>query len=153
MQECQFYCVSLCIHTEPVVSQDIQLLAQGHYGGGCKKEQIHFLFNLETLNHRTRKRLKSESRRTKKASLYLFIYFWFRLPHCQTNGNRYVSSGLLGPSVPPVLPHHSLAASGGILVQVGLSMYIPAPSCHAGDYVEDGRNGGWDWILQFVCCH
>lgn len=37
-----------------------------------------------------------------------------------------------------------LAASGGISVQVGLSMYILAPSCHAGDYDEEGE--AW-WVV------
>lgn len=143
MQWCQFYWLTLYIHTEPVLSQDTQLLAQGHRGGGCKKEEIYFLFNLETLNHTTRKRIKSESRRSKKKSSPIFIFtFLFRLPCCQTKRERYVSSGLLKPSVLLVLPHHSLPASGGVFVQVGLSMYIPAPGCHAGDYVEEGRNGG-----------
>lgn len=50
------------------------------------------------------------------------------------------------------LPRHSLSASGGILVQVGLSMYIPAPSCHAGDYDEEGRSGGSCCMLKFAGC-
>lgn len=36
-----------------------------------------------------------------------------------------------------------LPTSGGILVQAGLSLYIPAPCCHTGDYDAGGGSGGW----------
>lgn len=34
-----------------------------------------------------------------------------------------------------------LPTSGGISVQAGLSLYIPAPRCHTGDYDAGGREG------------
>lgn len=43
------------------------------------------------------------------------------------------------PSVLPARPRHSLPTSGGISVQVGLSLYIPAPSCHDGLALVGGR--------------
>lgn len=45
-------------------------------------------------------------------------------------------------SVPPARPRHSLATSGGISVQVGLSLYIPAPRRHAGITGLRRRAGG-----------
>lgn len=112
-----------------------------------KKEEIYFLFNFPAWNPRTSEGSNQRPSGGKtKMDLFILTYHSSRVTRreAKVGGSWSQVSCPFCLTTPP--------ASGGILVQVGLSLYIPAPSCHAGDYVKAWRSGGWCSLLPFACC-
>lgn len=130
------------IRSAPLLKGTTELLVK-------RKKSISYSIS-PALNLRARKRIKPEALRLtqkKKSSLFFLAH-----RSASVTGTDTLAGGLVSPSVLPILPRHSLPTSGGILVQVGLSLYIPAPSCHAGDYDAEGRSGWWWWWCWW-CMH
>lgn len=106
-----------------------------------------FLIQFPSPESQNQRRIKPKTLRWKKKKIPLFSPTTARRV---TGRDVKVWSSSSQVSCPFCLT--ALPASGGISVQVGLSLYIPAPSCHAGDYVKAWRSGGWCSLLPFACC-